>query len=116
MTQLWAECEYLGGSVTDSLSGCLGDTDLVNPGDGLIEGSIKQQFVTWTNSIASALALFAVWAIVYGWLMMTISIWEEEKIKKWKDIVKWAAIWFLAAISAWAIVRLVVEVIFSVAS
>ncbi len=89
---------------------------LVNPGDGLIESGIKQKVVFWTNSIATALSLFAIGAIVYGGLMMTISWGEDEKITKWKDIVKWALIGFLAAISAWAVVRLVVEVIFAVAS
>ena len=82
----------------------------------MIETGIKQKFIDWTTSIATALSLFAIWAIVYGWFMMTISVWEEEKIKKGKDIVKWAIIWFIAAISAWAIVRLVVELIFGIAA
>lgn len=108
-----AECWY-NWSITDSLRWCLGSSDLVDPWEGLIETSIKEQFITWTTNLTGALSLIAIGAIVYGGLMMTISVWEDEKIKKWKDIVKWALIWFLWAISAWAIVRLVVEVVFRV--
>ena len=116
---VFSACSYnAGASITSNLDGCLSGSDsmLVNPGDGLIESGIKQKVVFWTNSIATALSLFAIGAIVYGGLMMTISWGEDEKITKWKDIVKWALIGFLAAISAWAVVRLVVEVIFAVAS
>ena len=88
---------------------------MVNPGDGLIESGLKNKIVYWTTQLASLLWLLAVWAIVYGGLMMTISWGEDEKIKKWKDIVKWAMIWFFALIVSGGVVRLIVEVMFSVA-
>jgi len=116
---VFGNCSYNGwASIVWNLEWCLewDDSLLVDPLDGKIESWIKQKFVDWTTSIAAALSLFAIWAIVYGGLMMTISVWEEEKIKKWKDIVKWAILWFIAAISAWAIVRLIVELIFGIAA
>ena len=110
-----AACEYNGGSIASELDNCLSWSDLVNPGDGLIESGIKNKVVYWTTQLAGLLWLLAVWAIVYGWLMMTISWGEDEKIKKWKDIVKWSMLWFLALIVASWVVRLIVEVMFSVA-
>lgn len=114
----WASnCEFLpGDDISWRIATCLGDTDLVQPVDGEIESGIKQLFVDWTTNIATALSLIAIGAIVLGWLMMTLAGGEDEKIKKGKDIVKWSLIWFLAAISAWAVVRLVVELVFAVAS
>jgi hypothetical protein len=101
--------------ISDKLSECLDWSDLVDPGDGLIEVGIKDKLIQWTAQLGWLLWLLAVGAIVYGGLMMTISWWEDEKIKKWKDIVKWAMLWFLWLIAAWWIVRLIVEVMFSVA-
>ncbi len=113
----WAGgCSYGGGSIASELDGCLNGSNLVNPGDGLIESGIKQKIVYWTSQISGLLGLLAVGAIVYGGLMMTISWGDDEKIKKWKDIVKWALIGFLALIAASGIVRVIVEVMFSVAS
>ena len=110
-----AACDYNGGSISAELDSCLNGSDLVNPGDGLIESGLKNKIVYWTTQLASLLWLLAVWAIVYGGLMMTISWGEDEKIKKWKDIVKWAMIWFFALIVSGGVVRLIVEVMFSVA-
>lgn len=111
----YAACEYNGWSISAELDNCLSWSDLVDPGDGLIESGIKNKVVYWTTQLASLLGLLAVGAIVYGGLMMTISGGEDEKIKKWKDIVKWSMLWFLWVIVAWWIVRLIVEVMFSVA-
>lgn len=118
INSVYAECEYNNnGWIVANLDGCLSweDSYLVSPGDGRIENGIKQRVVYWTNAITSALALLAIGAVVYGWFMMTISFGEDERIKKGKDIVKWSLLWFLAAISTGAIIRLVVEVIFDIA-
>jgi len=109
-------CDYNGGDIWYELDGCLWNSTLVSPWDGLIESWVKNKIVYWTNQLAMLLGLLAVWAIVYWALMMTISVWEDEKIKKWKDIVKWAMLWFLGLLVAWWLVRVVIEIMFSVAS
>ena len=111
----FAACDYNGWSIATELDNCLSWSDLVDPGDGLIETGIKEKIVYWTTQLAWLLGLLSVGAIVYGGLMMTISGGEDEKIKKWKDIVKWSMLGFLGLIAAWWIVRLIVEVMFSVA-
>ncbi len=109
-----ADCEYNGWDIGYELDGCLWDSTLVNPWDGLIEWGVKNKVVYWTNQLSMLLGLLAVWAIVYGALMMTISVWEDEKIKKWKDIVKWSMLGFLGLLLASWIVRIVIEVMFSI--
>lgn len=108
-------CGY-NGSIEGSLDACLQGSNLVDAtGPTLLEGNVKIQFVSWTNALAAFFALIAVGAIVYGGLLMVLSLGDEEKVKKWKDIIKWSLLWFLALIVAGAIVRVVVEMMFSFA-
>lgn len=112
----YADCEYNeGSSIGQNLDSCLSDSNLVNPGDGLIEWGVKNQIVTWTTNLAQLLGLLAVWAIVYGAGMMTLSAGDDEKIKKWKDVIKWAMLWFLWLLLAGWLVRIVIEIMFSLA-
>jgi hypothetical protein len=86
----------------------------VNPGDWLIEWGVKNKVIYWTGQLATLLSLLAVGAVVYGAWLITISVGDEEKVKKWKDVIKWAMLWFLWLLLAWALVRIVIEVMFSV--
>jgi hypothetical protein len=43
---------------------------------------------------------------------MTLSGWEDEKIKKSKDIIKWWIIGFLWVILAWAIVTAIIKIMY----
>ena len=102
-------------SVAWQFDNCLSWTQLVDSaGDMRLDGGFRIQVMNWTTNIATLLWLLAIGGIVYGWFLMTLSAWEDEKIKKWKDIVKWSLIWFLALISASALVRIVIEFIYSV--
>jgi hypothetical protein len=38
--------------------------------------------INWTTNIATLLGLLAIGAIVYGGLLMTLSVGEDEKVKK----------------------------------
>lgn len=109
-----ANCSYNWGSVSDNLDSCLSNSDLVNSAwDTSIENDFKSKILDWTQRIGWFLWLIAVWAIVYAWFMMTISTWEEEKIKKAKDIIKWALLWFLWIILAWSLITIVVNFMYS---
>ena len=71
----------------------------------------KEEISSWIDSLTKMLAVLAVWSIVYGSFLMVISIWEDEKIKKWKDVIKWGMIWFLWIISAGMFIRFIIGVI-----
>lgn len=112
----FASCSWTEwASVWGQFDNCLTGTDLVNSaGDMSLTWGFRTQVINWTTNIATLLGLLAIGAIVYGGLLMTLSVGEDEKIKKWKDIVKWSLLWFLALIMAWALVRVVIEFIFAV--
>jgi len=89
------------------------DTEWVN-GDLAIEknwwfSEKIQWFITNLMLLAWVLAIMA---LSYGWLLMTISWWNEEKIKSWKRIFSWASIWFLWVITASWIITIIIKLIF----
>lgn len=88
------------------------DETEISTTDFSIEWWFKTTIYNWVKNISTILFLISIFAIVYGWLMMTLSAWEDEKIKKAKDIIKWSMLWFLALISAWAIITIVINLIF----
>lgn len=114
-SQGFADCD-VSWNIGASLDGCLNGSDLVSgAGNMALEAGVKNQIISWTSALGGLLWLLSVGAVVYGAFMMTISIWDEEKVKKWKDIVKWSLLWLLALVMTWAIIRVVVELIFDIA-
>ena len=99
-----------------SLNDCLKGSHLVNWEDVEIKAwwEFTKQIQRWVNNISLYLWVLAVWSIVFGSLMMTFSWWEDEKLKKAKDIVKWGIIWFVWLISVTAIVNLIVKIMYSI--
>jgi low affinity Fe/Cu permease len=99
------------------IDGCMEDTTVVAvKEDGTIEVWFKNKINKWTNNIALFLGLLSIWAVIYGWLMMTLSTGEDEKIKKAKDIVKWSLLWLLWVILATTIVTLIINLIYGISS
>lgn len=74
----------------------------------------KTKINSWVQTLGSILAILAVWSIVYGSFLLVISGWEEEKLKKGKDVIKWWILWFLAVVFAWALISIVVSFMFSI--
>lgn len=95
------------------LDSCLEDSKLVNWENADIEAWLKKLISNWVENISIILWTLAVWSIVYGSLLMTLSIWEDDKIKKAKDIIKWWIIGFLWLIFASSIILLVVNIMYS---
>lgn len=100
-------------SIVDNLNDCLSWTDLVNAWNAKIEDWFWDYIKTWTNNIALYLWVFAVFAIVFGSIMLTISAWEDEKISKAKNIIKWWILGFLAVISASFIINLIIRIVYN---
>jgi len=102
-------------SVKDALDWCLAWSALVDWTEVRIDWNwwFWKKIKNWINNIAIYLWVFAVWSIVLWGLMMTLSSWEDEKIKKAKDIIKWWIIWFIWLISVSAIINLIIKIIYS---
>ena len=116
-----AVCKYDGGTdwvswapVWDQLTECLKDSSVVQTSDNLaLEGTgFSATLQNWIDNFSIYLYVFAIGAIVYGGLMMTLSTGDDEKIKKAKDIVIWGIVWFIALISITALLQLIVSVIY----
>ena len=96
-----------------NLDSYLSKTDLVNPWDASIDWGFKDKILSWIAKIAWFLGLMAVWAIVWGSFMLALSAWEEEKIKKAKDMIKWAILWFLWIVLAASLISILITFIYS---
>lgn len=101
-------------NIWDALNNCLSGSTLVGSKAEIIGwDSFQKTINSWIKNISLYLWIWAVLWIVYGSFMMTISAWEDEKINKAKDIIKWSIIWFLWLISASFIINLIVRIIYS---
>jgi hypothetical protein len=70
---------------------------------------VSNLITKWVENISKILFVIAIWALIYASYLLVLSGWEEEKIKKAKDIIKWTLLWFIWLISAWLIVMLIVK-------
>jgi len=103
--------------ISSALENCVAGADsklVTNAWDLKVEDWFKKVLIDWTTKIATYLAFWAIFAIVFGSLKMVLSWWEEEAIKKWKDVIRWWIIWFLWVISAGFIISVVVKLIYTI--
>lgn len=85
---------------------------LVTTSDMKVEWWFKTILNKWIKSISTILWVLAVGCLVYAGFLMQFSAWEDEQIKKWKNIVKWTLIWVMLLISASGIIYLVIKLVF----
>jgi len=101
-------------TVWTQIDNCLEWSHQISWNDVKLDWWFAKQIQSWVNNISLYLWIFAVWAIVFWALNMTLSAWEEEKIKKSKDIIKWWIIWFIWLISITAIITLIIKIMYSI--
>ncbi len=109
----WWNCSYDGQDdlTSDDIDACVTPSWVLATSSMEIRSGFKTKIQSWTKSIMEILWILAVWAIVYGWFFLVVSTWEEDKIKKWKDIIKWWIIWFLWVITAGLLIRVIIWVL-----
>ncbi len=105
-----------GITISKNLNLALKWTQLVPWDNVKINSWFKDSILKWVENLSIFLSIMAVGSIVYWAFMLTISAWEDERIKKWKDIVKWWMIWFLAIISAGWLIAVVINFVYTVAN
>lgn len=114
----FATCNFdpdRGDTIGWSLGDCISDTTLVDAQDVNIAetGGFNNKIVAWIQNLGIVFSIFAISTIVMWAFGMVASAGDEEKIKKGKEKIKWGIVWFLAIISAGAIVSLVVNIMFA---
>ena len=112
-----ANCQYKewDTSISQNLDECLKGSQLVAWWNAVIEDGFKKRVNTWVNAISLFLWVCAVWAIVFGAMRLTLSAGDDGKVEKAKDIIKRALIGFIGLISASAIIKLVISVMYGLA-
>lgn len=101
--------------VWQALDWCLAWSALVDWSNVTVDwsGWFAAKVINWVDNISIYLWVIAVWSIVYWALIMTLSAWEDEKITKAKNIIKWWIFWFIWLISSAAIINLVVNIMYA---
>jgi len=87
------------------LPGCV-DNKIMQPGTPNISNNIWAKFMT--NAIwefIQIVAVFAVFALIFSWILYLLSSWEEEKANKAKKWIIWSLVWVLLSISSWWIIN-----------
>ena len=112
-------CKYIKGSdVAWNLATCLWDSKVLDPWSAEITDKwnqwLKYQINEWITKIATILSILAVGSIVYWSFLMVVSAWEDEKIKKWKEVIKWSSIWLLWVVLASSLITIIVNLMYSV--
>lgn len=84
------------------------DTEINNPKPAIIEKNIWVDFV-WriTSLLIQIVAVFAVFALIFSWVLYLISAWNEEKTNKAKKWIIWSLVWVFLSISAWWIISFI---------
>lgn len=110
------DCQFdpISGDIGVGLNGCLGWTDLVKATDASINSWFTPMIQIWINNLSLYLGVFTVLAIVVGSFMMVFSWWEDEKITKAKNTIKWWILWFLWILFASAIVNIIIKIMYSI--
>lgn len=111
---VWAACTYDDAwFVWDNLNNCLSWSKLVEVTDASVSWWFKDKIISWVKTIGGVLSLFAVWWIVYGSFQLVISSGSDETVSKWKNIIKWSILWFLALLSAGSVIAIVVNIMYT---
>lgn len=108
-----SSCRYSEwASISSFLNWCKPSNAVWWVNDMKVEWWFKTVINKWIKNISLVLWLLAVWCLVYAGLLMQLSAWEDDQIKKWKNIVKWTIFWFILLISASWIVYIIVNIMF----
>ncbi len=97
--------------VRGSLESCADETELYKWWVE-VEWDFKKTIMSWTKNIALYLGIAAVFAIVFASAMLILSAWDDEKINKAKNILKWSIFGLLWVMFAAVIITLVVNIVY----
>lgn len=115
-TTAW-NCTYeWSGPVWEALRWCVPwSTDVANLWD-LEVLNLKYIAQSLVRVIGSILWVIAVGSLVYASYLLVISRGEEEKVSQAKKIIQWTLVWFIALITAGALITIVINIVYSLGS
>jgi len=103
----------LAWDIWSSLEWCLETKDVIQWNwDLKVESWFKALIVSFIQKISIILAILAVWSIAYWAMVIVTSVWNDEKIKKWRNIIQWSLTWFVILVAASWIIQLIIYIIY----
>lgn len=82
--------------------------------EGLPWCDSKQNWTAWLKFITNIIseftkfiAVIAVFAVIFCWVMYLLSGWDDEKTKKAKYWIIYSLLWVIISVSAWGIINLI---------
>lgn len=105
-------CKLWEGKIGDSLEACLDGSDVLQADDLTVTSWFKKMIVWFIQKISTILAILAVWSIAYWSMVIVTSVWSDDKIKKWRNIIKWSLLWFLILVSASWIIKIIIYFVY----
>lgn len=98
--------------IKSALTSCINWSDVIQSNDLTVASWFKDLVLKFVRNVSIILALAAIGFIAYGSMILVASWWNDEKIKKWKNIIKWSLLWFVWLVSASWIIALIVNLIY----
>lgn len=104
-------CE-LWSDIWSSLKWCIGDADVIQKNDLTVPFWFKALIISFVKKISIILAILAVGSIAYWSMVIVTSVWNDEKIKKWRNIIQWSLVWFTVLVSAAWIIKIIIYIMY----
>lgn len=107
MSNLFAEITYSAMPKVNcaGLPWCNSDDIMSTSWDSLDEEIWKNFISNIIWEFIKLVAVFAVFALIFSWVMYLLSSWDEEKANKAKKWIIWSLVWVFLSISAWGIIN-----------
>lgn len=51
------------------------------------------------------------WVVIYAWILLMKSNWEEAEMKKWNKILTWWIVWIFVSLWAYTIINLLINIL-----
>lgn len=128
----WSSCwTDTNWELTDMLNGCQPDNVLWSANKTSVYKSkwisvtkssnwwyeikdFKAKLLFITTNLVILASILAIGWIVYAWVLFTTAYWDDGKIKKAKDAIKWSLIWFLVAIISQQLINAIINLIYGI--
>lgn len=101
-------CSWEYCSFSEWLEDAWREINWIQDADGTDVSSYIQRVVWYLITFTYVIAVIL---IIYAWVLILISAWEDENVNKWKDIIKYTIIWVITIFLANSIVKFIMNIL-----
>ena len=86
-------------------------SSITSPNDWIVSTDVDKEvwmnlILKFTSIFIQFVSVFAVFSLIFSWVLYMISSWDEEKTNKAKKWIIWSLVWVFLSISAYGIINL----------